>query len=478
MTDAVHALPGLERPFPLSGPLRSLVDAVTAAGGHPLAVGGAVRDHLLGATPKDVDVEVYGLSLEALERALAPFNVHAVGRAFGVLKVDVTHEAQRETFDVSLPRRESKAGRGHKGFIVESDPSMDPRDAAARRDFTLNAIAVDLGTGALVDPWGGVADLRAGVLRHVSQAFDEDPLRVLRAAQFAARFAFEVAPDTIARCQTLREELPSLPAERVWGELEKLALKGRLPSSGLHVLRSTGALEVLFPELFALVGCPQEAEWHPEGDVWIHTLMVVDEAAQLADAEALAPPERLRLVLGALCHDLGKPATTALVEGRIRSRDHEAQGEGPTRSLLARIGAPKEVVEDVVALVREHLKPFQLWRDRASDGAIRRLALRVPLARLVRVARADHFGRTTEDALGRSDPAGAWLLEAAARLDVAARAPEPLLLGRHLLGRGMKPGPQMGVVLKQAFEAQLDGLFIDEAGALRWLDGCLPPGPA
>jgi tRNA nucleotidyltransferase (CCA-adding enzyme) len=463
--------------------LRALVEAIVDAGGRPLAVGGAVRDHLRGLTPKDVDVEVYDLPLAALEQALARFEVHAVGKSFGVLKVGVAVDPSagltqpsspsggKEVFDVALPRRESKEGRGHKGFVVESDPRMDPREAAARRDFTVNAIAVDLKSGDLVDPWDGVGDLERGLLRHVSPAFDEDPLRVLRAAQFAARFCFDVHDDTLERCRALRGELRTLPPERVWGELEKLLLQGVWPSIGLQVLRRTGALEELLPELFALIGCPQEPEWHPEGDVWVHTLLVVDEAAVLA--RDLERDEKLRVLLGALCHDLGKPLTTAHVDGRVRSLDHEAQGEGPTRRLLLeRLKAPVALVEDVVPLVREHLKPFQLWRerDKLGDGAVRRLALRAPLPRLVHVARADHFGRTTPEALAHDDPAGDWLLAEARRLEVDARRPAPLLLGRHLIARGLRPGPGFKDLLGAAFEAQLEGAFHDVAGAEAWLD--------
>lgn len=464
-------LPGRTRAFVVDPWLAVVVERVRRAGGRPLAVGGAVRDHLLGLPAKDVDVEVYGLTLEALERALEGLEVHAVGRSFGVLKVGVIHDGEKQTLDVALPRAESKSGHGHKGFVVTSDPFMDPRDAAARRDFTVNAIAVDLERGAFVDPWNGIEDLAHGVLRHVSPAFDEDPLRVLRAAQFAARFCLDVHDDTLARCRTLLSELPTLPVERVWGELHKLLEKGVWPSLGLEMLRKVGALELLFPELHALIGCRQEPEWHPEGDVWRHTLLVTDEAARLSLAEGLAPDERVRVVLGALCHDLGKPATTAFEDGRWRSKDHEAGGDEPTRAFLARIGAPHALVEDVVALVRDHLKPFQLHRerDKISDGALRRLALRVNLPRLVRVARADHFGRTTPDALAREDLAGPWLLEQAARLRVQDEKPKPILLGRHLIAHGLKPGPAFKAVLDDAFSAQLDGVFADEAGAVAWL---------
>jgi tRNA nucleotidyltransferase (CCA-adding enzyme) len=463
----IHALPGSGRPFPVDDRLARLVDAVRAAGGRPIAVGGSVRDHLLGTPPKDVDVEVHGVPLDDLERALAArFRVEAVGRSFGVLKVVV----EQDTFDVSLPRRENKVGRGHRGFVVENDPAMGFDAAALRRDFTLNAMGVDLADGALLDPHGGVADLARGVLRHVSPAFDEDPLRVLRAAQFAARFGLSIADDTLARCRNLVDELATLPRERLWEETKKLLVKARWPSIGLAAWRTTGAL-ALFPELAAMIGCPQEPEWHPEGDVWVHTLMVVDEAASLAREEQLDEDETLIVVLGALCHDLGKPPTTAFSDGRIRSIEHESQGEAPTRSFLARVGAPPAVVEAIVPLVKDHLKPYQLYRDkeRVSDGALRRLALRVPIRRLVRVAAADHRGRTTADALQGGDPAGAWLLDEAARLDVAAQAPSPILMGRHLLERGWQPGKAMGEALKQAFEAQLEGRFDDVDGALRWL---------
>jgi tRNA nucleotidyltransferase (CCA-adding enzyme) len=206
--------------------------------------------------------------------------------------------------------------------------------------------------------------------------------------------------------------------------------------------------------------------------------MVVDEAARLCRDDALDDDERFVVVLAALCHDLGKPPTTEFVDGRIRSRDHESQGEAPTRAFCARLAVAHDVTEAVVACVREHLKPFQLWRERdkmagGGDGAIRRLALRVPIARVVRVARADHLGRTTDDALTGSDPAGPWLLARAEALAVQDAAPRPLLLGRHLQARGLLPGKDFGVLLKAAFEAQLEGAFHDDAGAQAWLDAAL-----
>lgn len=474
VTSTIH-LPGRARPLSPSAPVLRLRDVIVGAGGQAIAVGGCVRDGLLGHDAKDVDVEVYGLPLAALEAALAGagFPVHAVGRSFGVLKVDVEADGVREVIDVALPRTESKVGQGHRGFVVESDPFLPFESAAARRDFTINAIGVDLTTGALLDPWGGVADLEQGLLRHVSPAFDEDPLRVLRGAQFCARFGLQLAPDTVARCRALQGELTTLAVERVGEELKKLLVKGVWPSLGLQALRATGALDALFPELVALIGCPQEPEWHPEGDVWVHTLMVTDEAARLARAAALSERDTLLTVLAALCHDLGKPATTEIEDGRIRSRDHESQGEGPTRAFCARLGIPKDDEDVVVGLVRDHLKPFMLWRERETlgDAAIRRLALRVPIPLLVHVASADFFGRTTPEALRRDDPAGPWLLDKARELAVADAAPQPILQGRDLQALGLTPGKHFGALLKEGFEAQLEGAFKDHDGAVIWLKG-------
>lgn len=465
--EVTHPLPGAATPLSLPPGPRAVADALLAAGGRPVAVGGCVRDHLLGRDAHDIDIECYALDEAALTTALETVgSVHAVGRSFGVLKVS----AAGEVVDVALPRTESKEGRGHRGFLASADPHLPFEVAAARRDFTCNAMGVDLTDGALLDPHGGQADLAAGRLRHVSPAFAEDPLRVLRACQFAARFALTIHDDTLALCKSLEPELATLPAERLYEELKKV-LRAPWPSLGLAALGPTGALS-LFPELAAMQNVPQEPEWHPEGDVFTHTLLVVDEAARLCRQQALPEDEALRVLFGALCHDLGKPATTTHEDGRIKSKNHESEGEPPTRSFMARLGAPKDLVDDVVDLVRDHLKPFQLYKDRdvIKDGAIRRLAVRVPIDRLCRVARADHFGRTTKEALAHDDPASPWLQKRAQDLHAYDQRPQPLLQGRHLIARGHKPGRAFRPVLDAAFSAQLDGAFADLDEAEAWLD--------
>jgi tRNA nucleotidyltransferase (CCA-adding enzyme) len=374
--------------------------------------------------------------------------VEAVGESFQVYKIGEV--------DVSLPRRDSKSGRGHRGFVVTGDPDMTIDEAARRRDFTVNAISWDPLTDEYFDPFGGRADLERRLLRMVdSQTFAEDSLRVLRAIQFAARFEFALDDATAALCRTIA--LDDLPAERVWGEFEKLLLQARRPSIGFALAREIGVIGRLLQELQPLAGCPQEPEWHPEGDVWVHTLQVIDRARTRIDD--LDRPRKIAVMLGAVTHDLGKPATTAFIGGRIRSMDHEEQGVAPATSLLDRLNVHSidgyDVRKQVVGITAHHLKPGSWYkvRDEVGDGAFRRLAQKVDLELLARVAKSDCEGR----APGRFDcTAMDWFLERARALGVEHRPPSPILLGRHLLELGMKPGPRVGEILKVIYEQQLD----------------------
>ena len=446
----------------LSIELTKLANAIHQQGGQPILVGGSVRDYLLGKIiPKDLDLEVYHLEANELERVLSQFGkVLRVGKSFGVLKL-ITDHAE---YDVSLPRRESKTGKGHKGFLVNADPQMTFEEASARRDFTINSIGFDPIHQLWLDPHHGQEDLRKGILRHVGPAFAEDPLRVLRGAQFAARLNFQLAPETLELCQTL--DLNELSRERLLGEFKKLLLRAEQPSIGLEILRQTKILR-FFPELEALIDVPQDPTWHPEGCVWTHTLMVVDEAAKLRIGEEKAD---LVLMFGALCHDFGKPETTIWKDGHWRSPAHDVLGMQPTEKFLRRLTDEASLIEKVAVLVREHLRPAMLYNDRekVTPGAIRRLALRVSIPELLLVAEADHFGRTTDDALRREFPAKQWLLDQASKLDVRDDKPKPFLKGRHLLQLGMRPGPQMGKVLEEAFALQLDGAIFSFEEAKAW----------
>jgi len=458
--------------FPLPADLRAMLEAVRRAG-RPRLVGGGVRDWLLGLEPKDLDVEVAGVDFEALHRALAPFGAtDVVGRSFGVIKV--RSSASGAEYDFSLPRRESKTGAGHRGFAVAPDPSLSDADAAARRDFTVNAISYDPFTGTLIDPLGGQADLKARILRHSSAAFVEDPLRVLRAFQLAARFDFTLAPETAALCRTIADAYAELPVERVWGEWEKWAVKSLKPSRGLDVLEQTGWLRH-FPEIAVLRGTPQEPEWHPEGDVFTHTQHCLDALVALDGWREADPARRRRLTLAVLAHDFGKPSTTAYAERRgvmrWTSPGHEGAGGPLAEAFLRRIGAPLELTAPVTALVVYHLVHHRGHNSGYSEAQVRRLARKIAPATLEELALV-----MTADSNGRPPLESPDTMALIARLRARAKdlalehaAPRPLLQGRHLVAIGRKPGPEFKPLLDAAFEAQLDGAFTDEAGAVAWL---------
>ncbi len=428
--------------------VRDIAGLVQAAGGRAWLVGGCVRDALLERPVKDVDVEVYGMDPDRLRSVLETrFTLDLVGQSFAVFKL------RGLPVDIALPRRELKTGEGHKGFAVQCDPGMPIREAAARRDFTINAMLYDPLEQRIEDPFNGRADLAARCLRHTSDRFREDPLRVLRGMQMVARFGLTPAPETIVISRTMT--LEGLAPERIFGEWKKLLLLGEHIASGLEWLRSAGWL-VHFPELETLVGCAQEPEWHPEGDVWVHTLGALDGFARMRTGD---DGEDLVVGLAVLCHDFGKPATTRFEEGRLRSRGHEAAGEAPTRAFLGRMTNQEDLIRDVTALVTTHLRPRELFDGKAGDSAIRRLARQVQrIDRLVRVAHADRCGVDPAMA-GTPYPACDWLLERARALEVVDSKPRPIVLGRHLIEQGMKPGPEMGRVLSALYEQQLDGKF-------------------
>jgi tRNA nucleotidyltransferase (CCA-adding enzyme) len=449
--------------------LQSVLTAVRRKA-HPRLAGGCVRDWLLGLRPKDFDIEVQGIDFDDLRAILAPFGAtDVVGRSFGVIKLRL----DSAEYDFSLPRRESKTGAGHRGFTVTPDPLLNAADAAARRDFTINSITYDPFSGEIFDPHGGREDLQNRILRHTSAAFAEDPLRVLRAFQFAARFNLHLAPETVALCRHMVPTYAELPVERVWGEWEKWASQSVRPSRGLAVLEETGWL-AHFPEIAALRGCPQDPDWHPEGDVFTHTQHCCDALVKLPDWQESPPARRRDLLLAVLAHDFGKPATTRQSEhqGRLRWRSlgHEAAGGPLAASFLRRIGAPHSIIETVRPLVVLHLAHHHGNGD-FTDSHIRRLARKLFPATI-----DDLCAVMVADSLGRpplNGPETLVLIEKlrtrAHQLSVRQSPPRPLLLGRHLIALGHQPGPYFTEILAHAFEAQLDGAFGDESTALIWL---------
>jgi len=438
--------------------------AVAQAGGRAWLVGGWVRDGLMAkAMPphaEDYDIEVYGLSLAQLQSVAIAFGrVLQVGKAFAVLKLC----CDGIEIDLALPRRERSCGAGHRDFEVVADPKMTPQQASSRRDFTINAMMYDPLQKVLLDLHGGQDDLRSGQLRHVGDAFVEDPLRPLRAMQLCARFDAVLADKTADLCRSMVAMAPSLPVERIWQEWRKWALADH-PDAGLRALADSGWL-ASYPPLALLVNTPQDPRWHPEGDVWQHTMQVCAQAARVAAREALSEDQRLVLMFSALCHDLGKPATTEADEaGVLRSRGHAQQGVDSTQRFLVAIGAPRWLHGQVQPLVREHLAHLH---GAPTARAVRRLAYRlqpVSIEMWEQLIEADASGRHPHPA---DRPAMPWL-QLAQEMAVIQQPPAPLVTGKWLLARGMTPGPAVGITLDAAWQAQLDGTITSMDTAEQW----------
>lgn len=447
--------------------LESIVRDLDAAGFRAILVGGAVRDALLGREPKDFDVEVYGLSYDRLVGFLAGYGrVDLVGKSFGVVKL--------AAWDFSIPRRESKTGPHHRDFHTTFDESITPREAASRRDFTINAIGFDPVRNEVLDFFGGQEDLKNRILRATSGAFREDPLRVLRGMQFACRFDLTVDPATADVSRSIADEYGTLAVERVAEEFMKWAAKSDYPGRIAGYLKITG-WDTHFPEIAALAGIPQDPGWHPEGDVGTHTMLVLDAAARVANREGLEGDERAVLLFSALCHDFAKPSTTQLREreGRMRwtSWGHEAAGGPMARTFLERIGIKAAIVNQVAALVENHLASSSVGRE-PSPRAIRRLAMRLAPAnilQLLRLIEADHSGRPP---LPPGLPEGAVRIREMAIAQAVEEKPQaPLIQGRHVMPYfDDRPGKHIGEVVNAAIEAQADGEFSTQEEALAWLE--------
>jgi tRNA nucleotidyltransferase (CCA-adding enzyme) len=442
-------------------------------------VGGAVRDALLGLPPgRDFDIEVFGVNYEQLVHALSRWGrTDLVGRSFGVVKLNTGGDCH---YDFTVPRQDSKVAPGHKGFEMEFDPALTPEAAAGRRDFTINAIMYDPRARRTLDFFGGAADLRNRVLRQTSAAFAEDPLRVLRGMQFAGRFNLTAAPETVELCRRMKSACAELAVERVREEWFKWAQSSTVPSAGLRFLAETGWIDH-FPEIKSMMGVPQEPDWHPEGDVFIHTCHCCDALARLKQWQAEDPQSRIAHMLAVLAHDFGKPATThqAMKDGvmRIISPGHEEAGAALAANFLERMRAPQAVQARVLPLVRNHL----FYCQSMSDRAVRRLARRLEpenIQGLCLVMTADSMGRPPRPAV---EPGFVrQLLARAHELQVRQKPPEPILMGRHLIELGLEPGKMFGTILHKAYEAQLEGAFFDLTQAWQWLAGedgfALPAG--
>jgi len=465
--------------IPIPEVLEKILLEIQKQNGTGYLVGGIVRDslfneiHKTNFKPKDYDVEVFRLPYEKLIEILSKFgNVSEVGKSFGVIKLN----AGGEDYDFSLPRTESKSGHKHQDFAVTSNPNLSEKDAASRRDVTINSILFDPLTNNLIDNYNGVDDIKNKVLKHTSDAFSEDPLRVLRLLSLGSRFGLSLAPETAELAQSIREEYKHLPKERVYEEFKKLVTKGIEPGKALDFLYTTGWSEN-FPEIHNLRGTPQEPEWHPEGDVDVHTAYVMNEAANIAERENLSPEDREVLIYSALAHDFAKPDTTAVINkkgiDRITSHGHEEQGGPKARAFLESIGAPKNIIDKVVPLVEFHLSHIHHSNTPKQEAFVKSLAEKIHPANirmLELLIEADHSGRPP---LPKELPAEArQMSDLAKQYNVYEHKHPDLLQGRDIMPYlGNKGGPIIGEILKEHRKLILEHNPAMESreSALAWL---------
>lgn len=438
--------------------VKNIASEVRRAGGRALLVGGPVRDQLLGRAVEDFDLETFGLTAKQIEHIASRFgSVKSVGQIFGILKVRV---GQHE-IDLAAPRRERKVAPGHRGFEVAIDPHLSVEEAARRRDFTINAIYQDPLTDEIIDHFHGQADLQNKLLRVVDpETFVEDPLRVLRAFQFAARFELTVDPDTQKLLHAMLPSVAELPPDRLRQEWIKLCLQAKRPSIGFNLALAIGYFH-RWPEFELMKKALQGVTEHPEGDVWVHTMMAVDKAVMIAERDLLTDDSRLVTVLAAFCHDVGKPATMRREGDRITAHGHAQAGVEPARRWLVSQGFPDHVVAPALNLVRDHMVLHELFesdkRAPVTDGAIRRMLRKLhpaSIQQLVTVGEADFLGRGPWINHGREVwpshyPRKTWFLNRLARAKLTDDPP-PIIQGRDLIALGWKPGPSFSPVIEAA----------------------------
>ena len=425
-----------------------------------ILVGGSLRDYFLGIKSKDYDIEVYGLnSVDILIDILSKFgNVNLVGKSFGVLKF----KYDGDEYDFSFPRKESKVSSGHRGFNIESNGFLSFKVASSRRDFTINSMGYDIIDNRLLDPYNGYSDIKNKIIRFVNKdSFREDPLRVYRAIGFSARFGFNIDNDTKELCKSIvnRGELEELSKERVFIEFNKLLLKSSKPSIGFNLMREFGILKY-FPPLNNIIDIPQDKRYHPEGDVWIHTMMSLDIMAKFKE-------KNLKLLYAILCHDFGKATHTQIYIDKITAIGHEKAGIEPTIEFLSSLTNEQKFINSILPLIEHHLKPSIFFKNGAKNGAIRRLSTKVNINELVIVAKADFLGRATKEAKEGIYKAGEWLLQKAKELKVNNNPPTPILQGKDLISIGLRPSKEFGDILKKVYELQLDGVIKTREEALK-----------
>ena len=422
---------------------------ISENGGQAYFVGGYVRDKLRGMENKDIDIEVHGITPQALEKILDTLGTRKeIGKSFGV------YTLCHFNIDIAMPRKETATGRGHRDFKIDVDPFIGTKKAASRRDFTVNAIMQNILTEEIIDHFGGMKDLKAGILRHVNdEAFGEDPLRVLRGAQFAARFGFKIAEETYRICRNI--ELEPLSSERVFDEMKKALLKSPKPSVFFEELRKMNHLSVWFGELEMLIGVPQHTLHHQEGDVWNHTMMVLDEAAKRRD-KAENP---LYFMLSALSHDFGKASCTEFIKGNYHAYGHEESGLADVKSFIHRLSNENALMRCVLNMTRLHMKPNAFASDKSSIKATNKLFDEaISPNDLILLALCDGMGKIPQKPCGEIE---AFLRE---RLLIYEEyMSRPYVTGQDLIKAGIAPKEGFSKLIDYAHKLRLAGVSKENA---------------
>jgi tRNA nucleotidyltransferase (CCA-adding enzyme) len=468
--------------IPLPNTLRKILIDIQNHGGVGYLIGGMVRDalfnkiHGTNIQSKDYDIEVFKIPEIKLHNILKQYGkIDEVGKSFGVIKLN----SEGIDYDFSLPRKDSKQsnGLGHKDFTINTDENLSEEEASSRRDVTINSLLYNPLNDELIDPHNGVKDIENKILKHTSNAFPEDPLRVLRLMSLAARFGLKLAPETAELARSIKDHYKHLPKERVEAEFKKLVQKGIEPGRAIKILQQTGWDEAL-PEIRALKNVAQDSEWHPE--IWLddHTSHVMNEAARIATEHNLTPEQREVLIYAALAHDFAKPETTAVTQkegrDRITSHGHEEKGGPLAAQFLKSIGVNQKIIQQVVPLVQNHLAHIHYQNSGSTDAFIKQLAEKMHpsnIEALTHLMEADHSGRP---------PLPKQLPEQAAKLHNRAKE-----LGIHQ-GKGQNPiegkdivqytggegGPFVGQIMQESRKLYLQDKpeMKDRVSALQWLD--------
>lgn len=444
--------------------LKLIAEQIKLKGGRLFIVGGWIRDRFMGIKPTDLDLMTLGLSEDIVIDIFGQFGQFE--KVIGNAPVFM-FSCNGESVEVALARKEISVSQGKHGFDFVADESVTLKEDLSRRDFTINAMAEDFLTGDIFDFFGGQSDIEGEILRPVSDAFEQSPERIFRGMAQAARFDFIPTNEFFDMGVEMKKDFNTIPVEQIWRHFEKMLLKGKNIALGLDILRFIDWVE-FFPELDNLIGCEQDSEWHPEGDVFIHTQLVVNEMTRLCDEENIQGRQRVKMLLSAICHDMGKPDTTFVnEEGRIVSPGHAQENE-VILSFLDRIGCPESLKDDVLTLANEHMVHVSV--DKVTTRFVKRLSNRlgqVTIKELSMLVEADHSGRDLPKGMPEKMQ---LILELADSLDLTEQEIQGLIMGRHLIARGMTPSPKFGEILNKCFEAQLNEEFDNLDDGLVWLE--------